>query len=322
MRVIKTFVQNVRVELARIARIGWTRLPDPMKAGLRGTGEVAWGRRRSLVLPMIVLAHLGLFIWLGQIKPPPGPVGEFVMDVSLFPGETGGGSSAALPSITTETASSSPETPVEDTPEQTEPSSEPPTKAAEPAQTPLDPTQITIAAVAEPAAPVDNPDVLAMVETMTGVTTEAVAQPAQASTPVSSSALAWVQSRAGPGGGCDINVSMQERLTADPAAQAALRLVPRDAKSVANAIQLWDGAWIPIITTGDDAAFAPVRDVIADAVRTAPADCRNRAVEGPRFLIVANAEGLTTVIVVGSGTWRWADLVKEERPALMRWFGL
>ncbi|MGI4879799.1 MAG: hypothetical protein ACRYG4_20165 [Janthinobacterium lividum] len=67
-----------------------------------------------------------------------------------------------------------------------------------------------------------------------------------------------------------------------------------------SAVMIWDGRW--------SAGFAPLRRVVLDQVRAARADCRDATMVGPRLLIVPT--GTTTVAVaVGSGTWRWSELL-------------
>ncbi|WP_156320434.1 hypothetical protein [Brevundimonas sp. AAP58] len=89
---------------------------------------------------------------------------------------------------------------------------------------------------------------------------------------------------------------------------AALMSMPRDAASVARAIHLWDGDWI---TTGEErnqAILTNVREVVLEAVSEASPICRDAKIDGPRFVVVADQARSAIVLVLGSGSWRWAEL--------------
>lgn len=273
-------------------------------------------RRHGAALSIILAAHLGVLLWMGSQRSPPGPIGETYINLMLS-GAPGGPSVEALSKRGSEAAqeqTKGAESSTDDVEAERREVETPPVGAD--ATAPIEPLEAAAEASSKEA------DVLAMVEALTGTTAEAVAEAPATASAMSADDLALVQSLAGSGGGCDINLLMEVALAADPLAQAALMQVPRDARSVANAIQLWDGDWTPIIAEGQGGLLDPVRNLISAAVAGAPADCRNRLVEGPRFLIVADPGGSTTVLVLGSGLWRWSQLMTPERPPLFGWFGL
>ena len=115
------------------------------------------------------------------------------------------------------------------------------------------------------------------------------------------------------GGGepCEILASLQQVLQLDPGVRRALLRIPIANRSVANAVMLWDRGWVTGALIGGDDALEPIRTAIRKAVETAAPNCRSETVVGPRLLSVQGPDG-TTVLAVGSGQWRWADLLDER----------
>lgn len=106
---------------------------------------------------------------------------------------------------------------------------------------------------------------------------------------------------------CDIAAAVHDAIVADPSAQTSLAQLPASARSVAGAIMLWDGTWASPATRGEAHTVAALRRVILRTVNGASQSCRDQSVAGPRLIAVPDSNG-TTMIAVGSGHWRWADL--------------
>lgn len=123
-----------------------------------------------------------------------------------------------------------------------------------------------------------------------------------AAVPVSLAGLAQA------GAGCDLSDVVQRLLRERPDVTAALQRMPRAARSVADALMLWDGHWIDAGAVGGSTALDPIRAAVAAAIRAAPANCRDAKVIGPRLLIVPSATG-NQVLAFGSGEWSWAQLL-------------
>lgn len=108
------------------------------------------------------------------------------------------------------------------------------------------------------------------------------------------------------GAGCDLTDVVQSALRESAAAKAAIATLPAKARSVANAVMLWDGRWID----GGDAttrrALARIREVVLATVDGATADCRAQAQAGPRLILIPGTPD--AVLALGSGRWRWGDL--------------
>jgi hypothetical protein len=100
---------------------------------------------------------------------------------------------------------------------------------------------------------------------------------------------------------------------AEGPARAALARIPRPQRSMANAVMLWDGAWVRSGVLADERVARPIRDAVDAAVRSAAPACAEAPVTGPVLLLLPDA-GETLVLVVGSGAWRWRDLAMAPHP--------
>jgi hypothetical protein len=110
----------------------------------------------------------------------------------------------------------------------------------------------------------------------------------------------------GVGSDCDLTDVVQAAVRNSPPARSALLMLPRGARSVANAVMLWDGAWTDGTTTSTRYALGKVRAVVTAAIDAASPDCRAAMQAGPRLAVVPGAPDI--VIAFGSGRWRWGDL--------------
>jgi hypothetical protein len=108
---------------------------------------------------------------------------------------------------------------------------------------------------------------------------------------------------------CNIVGDLTVALQIDEAAIAGLSALPAGSVSVANAVLLWDGAWLKASDAGHD----PLRYAIQRRLRESAAPCLAETIEGPRFLVLSRSAH-ATVIVFGSGAWRWADLLGASVP--------
>jgi len=159
-------------------------------------------------------------------------------------------------------------------------------------------TVTEIAAAAPPSLPVEFKlqPVTAAVEAPE-LTAADIAEPAAPLAGLASGAAA-----------CDLSEAVQARLRVSPAVTAAIERIPRAARSVADAVLLWDGHWIDAGAVGGSDALEPIRAAVASAVRAAPALCRDASVTGPRLLLVAGTDG-NRVLAFGSGQWTWAQVI-------------
>lgn len=110
---------------------------------------------------------------------------------------------------------------------------------------------------------------------------------------------------------CALGAWLQAALQDDPAALSALASVPRSARSVANALMLWNGTWPPPPANAGP-GLAQLRAVIVAGISAAPASCQNEPINGP-ILISVGEQADGTVLAVGSGQWRWRDLLPQSQ---------
>ena len=100
-----------------------------------------------------------------------------------------------------------------------------------------------------------------------------------------------------PGGVCDMPRRVQEALRRDPMVRPAV------ARFSGKAVRVWDGDWVWM--RGDDGkGLTAVRQAMMWEIAAAPRACRAEPVHG----LVLISTGPTR-LAVGSGVWRWSDLL-------------
>ena len=140
-----------------------------------------------------------------------------------------------------------------------------------------------------------------------------LATPTAAQTPSPSDAGA---PQAGEAGGCALPVRTAEAIARDPAAMAELAALAPLYRTSADAVLLWNGQWL---ATGQEAGAVPVmpalRRIVEQVVTEASPECRATPTNGPQFLAIPEQDR-TTTLVIGSGTWRWSDLLATSATCL------
>jgi hypothetical protein len=114
----------------------------------------------------------------------------------------------------------------------------------------------------------------------------------------------------GGGGGCNTARAVQQALRRDPLVHTAVE----DANRLGKAIMLWDGDWVRS-GAQDGKGLSAVREAIMWEVAFAPEVCRNQPVHGTVLLSLADGR---TRFAIGSGDWRWADLLGVRKVASER----
>ncbi len=109
----------------------------------------------------------------------------------------------------------------------------------------------------------------------------------------------------GGGGGCDMARAVQQALRRDPLVRNAVSEANRRGKS----IMLWNGDWVRA-GVQDGKGLSAVREAVMWEVAFAPEACRNRPVHG--LILLSLADGGTR-FAIGSGAWRWSDLLGVRR---------
>ena len=109
----------------------------------------------------------------------------------------------------------------------------------------------------------------------------------------------------GGGAGCDMARKVQSALRRDSLVRNAV------SASSGKALMVWDGDWVR--GGGEDGkGLAAVREAILWEVAFAPAACRAQAVHG-LVLISLNGAAGPVRLAIGSGVWRWSDLLTPRR---------
>ncbi|WCT74451.1 hypothetical protein PQ455_04255 [Sphingomonas naphthae] len=124
--------------------------------------------------------------------------------------------------------------------------------------------------------------------------------------------MAITDTSTGIGEPCDLAARVRDALRGDAAVQASLGRLPHDARSVANAVMLWDGRWIDGADRASHRALDTVRQAVLATVAQAPGICRTETQTGPSLLTLAGPPD--TVLALGSGQWRWDDLFLTAGP--------
>lgn len=252
----------------------------PGLADLAAPPRVRLGRHRLATAALSLVAHLALFAFLtSEFKPPPVVADPTPITVSLIEGLS---APAPLPTP--------PAPPTPKPPEPTPPKPEPVKPA--PARSFVRPTPTpraveTLAAAEEPGAEA-IPEV-------------SEAQLAQATTAGASAA----------GQACDMVRWLQGALRRNAQVQAAAARTHRAVG--AKAILVWNGNWTRSI--GEEGlGLAGVREAIMLEVAFAPRECRTDVPMNRMVLISLSDAAGSPRIVMGSGYWRWADLLNPRRP--------
>ncbi len=116
-----------------------------------------------------------------------------------------------------------------------------------------------------------------------------------------------------PGRPCDMARHLQNALRKDPEVQAAVARAKAEGSS-GRAFRVWNGDWIRNPDQAG-AGLAVVREAMMMEVLSTPAACRAEPRHGLVLISLNEAPGSARV-VVGTGDWRWADLLvpRGRRP--------
>jgi hypothetical protein len=106
----------------------------------------------------------------------------------------------------------------------------------------------------------------------------------------------------GGGGGCNMLRRLQTALRKDAMVQAAVAEAHQG-----RPIMVWNGDWVRH-PSQEGSGLAAVREAIMWEVGFAPPACRTESVRG-LVLISLNDRPGSARLVVGSGQWRWSDLL-------------
>jgi hypothetical protein len=108
-------------------------------------------------------------------------------------------------------------------------------------------------------------------------------------------------------GGCDMVRWLQDALRTDPEVRAAVARAHREV-GPGKALLVWNGDWIR--NPGEEGeGLAGVRQAISMEVAFAPHACRAQPMRGLVLISFNDAPGGPR-LVLGKGSWRWADMLR------------
>jgi hypothetical protein len=113
---------------------------------------------------------------------------------------------------------------------------------------------------------------------------------------------ATIAGSGGVGGGCNMPRRLQSALRKDRHVQAAVAEAHRG-----RALRVWNGDWVRHAGQ-EGAGLAAVREAIMWEVAFAPEACRSEPVHGLIVISLNDGPGAAR-LAVGSGRWRWKDLL-------------
>ena len=116
---------------------------------------------------------------------------------------------------------------------------------------------------------------------------------------------------AGASAACSTISLILDALLLNPAAIEAVRNAPPEARSVADAIAIWNVGWAPTTLAPSDPLFV-VRASIERSLWNVADNCLDEVVAGPRLIPIPDASGERTIFLVfGSGSWNWRSLLTD-----------
>ena len=113
-------------------------------------------------------------------------------------------------------------------------------------------------------------------------------------------------------GNCATLDTVVQTLLADQKAVDSVLNLPRDARSVADAVVIWNAGWSNS-ASAVDAPLASARTSVEHSLTLLPERCLDEPIVGPRLVPVPAGSG-TMFLVFGSGVWTWRELIAPPVP--------
>ena len=109
------------------------------------------------------------------------------------------------------------------------------------------------------------------------------------------------------GNDCALTETIRAALAGNGAVASVLATIPSKARTVANAVMLWDGQWASLPSQRGTADLRLIREVVTSSIQDAPTDCQQMRLTGPRLMMIPDSSGVV-VLAFGSGNWSWAEV--------------
>ncbi len=114
---------------------------------------------------------------------------------------------------------------------------------------------------------------------------------------------------AGASSACSTAGAVLDGLLLDPTTLVTLKAAPPESRSIAGAVMMWNEGWIPAALTPDTPLWT-VRANVEATLAKVPDACLDEEIVGPRLLPIPEPDGNSTLfVVVGSGRWRWRQML-------------
>lgn len=110
-----------------------------------------------------------------------------------------------------------------------------------------------------------------------------------------------------PGANCSTLELIRTAIIENPSAMAAINSAPPEARSVADAVVIWNAGWVDAAKSVD-APLGPARAAVEQVGLSVDENCLDEALIGPRLIPFPAGEG-TIFLVLGSGTWTWREVM-------------
>ncbi|MDQ3245559.1 MAG: hypothetical protein M3Q52_01455 [Pseudomonadota bacterium] len=110
-----------------------------------------------------------------------------------------------------------------------------------------------------------------------------------------------------PAAGCSTLEKIRKAIIENPAAMASVHRAPPEARSVADAVVIWNAGWVDAAKSVD-APLGPARAAVEQVGISVDDACLDEALIGPRLIPFPAGDG-TIFLVLGSGTWTWREVM-------------
>ncbi len=110
-----------------------------------------------------------------------------------------------------------------------------------------------------------------------------------------------------PGAACDTLSAVKDAINNDPVAVQAIQDAPPQYRSIAGAIVLWNADWSAGAQQANE-PLAAVRTAIGAGIASVDPACLEEAVAGPRLIPISFGDH-SMYVVIGSGSWKWQQLL-------------
>lgn len=111
-----------------------------------------------------------------------------------------------------------------------------------------------------------------------------------------------------PIGGCAALEAVRNAVLADPAAVDSVINAPPAARSVADAVVIWNAGWSDAASSLE-APLGAARAAVERTLSEMESACLDEPIAGPRLMQIPAGDQRTMFLVFGSGNWNWREIM-------------